>query len=269
MATLAPLVHPTTVALDDEAARPPAGLPKNEVLDRELEAIRERIEELILALGAEGTRALLVVLQGRDASGKDGVVKKVFGDVNPSYCQVHSFKRPTPLELRHDFLWRVHQVVPPAGTVGIFNRSHYEDVLVVRVRNLVPEALWDRRYQHINDFERMLVDHGVTILKFALHVSREEQRQQLEERLSDPTKNWKFEVGDLKERALWDQYTVAYQEMIRRCGTPWAPWYLVPGDKKSARDYLVAEVVLEALERMAPRYPAADPEVLALRGTIT
>lgn len=269
MATLSPLVHPSFVPLDDAAARAPEGLPKNAELDAKMASMRNRIEELILTLGAEGSRALLVVLQGRDASGKDGVVKKVFGDVNPSYCQVTSFKRPTPLELRHDFLWRVHQVVPPAGTVGIFNRSHYEDVLVVRVRNLVPESLWSRRYQHINEFERMLVDHGVTIIKFALHVSREEQRKQLEERLSDPTKNWKFEVGDLKERALWNDYTIAYQEMMQKCGTPWAPWYLVPGDKKGARDFLVAEVVLETLERMAPQYPPADAEVLALRGTIT
>jgi PPK2 family polyphosphate:nucleotide phosphotransferase len=268
MATLKPLIHPTSIALDDQAALPPAGLAKNGDLDRAVAEMRHRIEELQLALGAEQRRALLIVLQGRDASGKDGVIKKVFGDLNPTYCQVNSFKRPTPLELRHDFLWRAHQLVPPAGVIGIFNRSHYEDVLVVRVHNLVPESAWSRRYQHINDFERMLVDHGVTILKFHLHVSREEQREQLEERLTDPTKNWKFEVGDLKERARWDEYTVAYEEMLRRCSPEWAPWYLVPGDKKSPRDFLIAEVVVETLERMAPRYPPADPEVLALRGTI-
>ena len=268
MATLKPLINPAVVTLDDQAALPPTGLPKNDELDRAVASMRKRIEVLQLALGAEERRAVLVVLQGRDASGKDGVIKNVFGDLNATYCQVSSFKRPTALELRHDFLWRAHQVVPPAGVIGVFNRSHYEDVLVVRVHNLVPEAVWSRRYQHINDFERMLVDHGVTILKFALHVSKEEQRQQLEERLADPAKNWKFEAGDLKERALWDQYTTAYQEMLRRCSTEWAPWYLVPGDKKRARDFLIGEVVVEALERMGPTYPAGDPEVLALRGTI-
>jgi len=266
--TLTPLIRPSHVDLRDEDALPPAGLLKGGDLDDRLAAIRRRLEELQLALGAEDRRSLLVVLQGRDTSGKDGVVKKVFGDLNPSYCRVSSFKRPTPLELRHDFLWRAHQVAPPAGVIGIFNRSHYEDVLVVRVHNLVPEALWRRRYQHINDFEKMLTDHGVTILKFMLHISKEEQRQRLEERLADPTKNWKFEVGDLKERARWDEYTEAYREALVQCSTEWAPWYLVPADKKSARDLLVGEVVVHAMERLAPQYPPADPEALALRGTI-
>jgi PPK2 family polyphosphate:nucleotide phosphotransferase len=265
---LKPLIRPAAVSLGDQDALPPAGSPKGRAADDRLAAIRKRLEELQLALGAEERRALLVVLQGRDASGKDGVIKKVFGDLNPLYCQVHSFKRPTPLELRHDFLWRAHQVIPPAGVIGIFNRSHYEDVLVVRVHGLVPESLWRRRYQHINDFERMLTDHGVTILKFHLHISKEEQREQLEERLTDPTKNWKFEPGDLKERDRWDAYTAAYQEAVVQCATEWAPWYVVPSDKKAARDVLIGEVVLETMERMAPVYPPADPEVLALRGTI-
>ncbi len=270
MPILKPLIRPVpgAIALGDREALPPERLPKGDELEKRVAAIRVRLETLQLALGAEDRRAVLVVLQGRDASGKDGVVKKVFGDLNPAYCQVSSFKRPTPLELRHDFLWRVHQVVPPAGVIGIFNRSHYEDVLVVRVHNLVPEALWRRRYQHINDFERILTDHGVTILKFMLHISREEQRQRLEERLDDPTKNWKFEAGDLKERERWDDYTAAYQDALAQCSTEWAPWYLVPADKKAARDFLIGEVVLEAMERLAPRDPAADPEVMALRGTI-
>jgi PPK2 family polyphosphate:nucleotide phosphotransferase len=270
MPVLKPLVRPApgAVHLDDRDALPPEGLPKGDELEERVAAIRVRLEKLVLALGAENRRAVLVVLQGRDACGKDGVIKKVFGDLNPAYCQVSSFKRPTPLELRHDFLWRVHQVIPPAGVIGVFNRSHYEDVLVVRVHNLVPEALWRRRYQHVNEFERILADHGVTILKFMLHVSREEQRERLEARLADPTKNWKFEAGDLKERDLWDQYTTAYQEALVQCSTEWAPWYLVPADKKAARDFLVGEVVLEAMERLAPRYPAADADVLALKGKI-
>ena len=265
---LLPVTGPGPVNLDDAAALPSHDLPTGKDADERLTAIRSRIEALQLTLGAEERRALLVVLQGRDTSGKDGVVKKVFGDLNPSFCQVSSFKRPTPLELRHDFLWRAHQVVPPAGVIGIFNRSHYEDVLVVRVHQLVPESLWRKRYDHINDFERMLTDHGVTILKFMLHISREEQRKRLEERLADSTKNWKFEAGDLGERKLWDQYTQAYQDVLARTSTAWAPWYVVPGDKKSARDLLIGETVLDTLEKMAPRYPAAAPDVLALRGTI-
>jgi PPK2 family polyphosphate:nucleotide phosphotransferase len=265
---LAPLIDPGPVRLRDDDAVPRLPLPKGDELDHQVDALRDRLEEMAQALGAEQARAVLVVLQGRDTSGKDGVIRKVFGDLNPAYCQVSSFKRPTPLELRHDFLWRVHAVVPPAGTIGVFNRSHYEDVLVVRVHSLVPEALWRARYQHINDFERLLTDHGVTILKFLLHISKEEQRERLEERLADPTKNWKFAVGDLKERGLWDQYTTAYEELLERTSTEWAPWYLVPADKKGARDLLIAEVVVDALERLAPRFPAAVPDVLALRGRI-
>lgn len=266
---LKPLIDPGKVTLTDADALPSNGLPKGDEADKALADIRRRIEELQLVLGAEGRRSLLVVLQGRDTSGKDGVIKKVFGDLNPMYCQVTSFKRPTPLELRHDFLWRAHQAVPPAGMIGVFNRSHYEDVLVVRVHDLVPEKLWRKRYQHINDFERMLVDHGVTILKFALHISKEEQRQRLEDRLADDQKNWKFEAGDLKERGVWDEYTAAYQDMLERTSTEWAPWYLVPGDKKTARDLLIGKVVVETIEQMAPQYPKADPEVLRYRGKIT
>jgi len=264
---LKPLIHPASVDLSDPAATTESPLEGKEAEARLVE-IRARIEALQLALGAEQTRALLVVLQGRDASGKDGVVKKVFGDLNPTYCQVTAFKQPTPLELRHDFLWRAHQAVPAAGMIGIFNRSHYEDVLAVRVHSLVPESLWRLRYQHINDFERMLTDHGVTILKFMVHISREEQRQQLEERLEDPNKNWKFAASDLKERARWDDYTQAYHEMFLRTSTEWAPWYLVPGDKKTARNLLIGETVLATLERMDPKFPPGDPSVMALRGKI-
>lgn len=266
---LKPLINPGKVTLTDADALPSNGFAKGNEADQALAEIRRRVEELQLALGAEERQSLLVVLQGRDTSGKDGVIKKVFGDLNPMYCQVSSFKRPTPLELRHDFLWRAHQVVPAAGMIGIFNRSHYEDVLVVRVHDLVPEQLWRKRYQHINDFERMLADHGVTILKFALHISKEEQRQRLEDRLADDQKNWKFEAGDLTERGFWDQYTAAYQDILELTSTKWAPWYLVPGDKKAARDLLIGGVVVEALEKMAPQYPKAAPDVLSYRGKIT
>lgn len=268
MAHLTPLVDPGRIRLRDRDATPSAGYLKGEERAERMDALRRRIEELAEALGAEQRRALLVVLQGRDTAGKDGTIRRVFGDLNPAYCRVQTFKRPTPLELRHDFLWRVHALVPPAGQIGVFNRSHYEDVLVVRVHSLVPESLWKLRYAHLNDFERMLTDHGVTILKFFLHISRDEQRRRLEERLADPSKNWKFELGDLKERSFWDDYTSAYEEMLRRTSTRWAPWYLVPADRKGARDQLVAEVVAETLERMDPQFPAADPEVLQWRGRI-
>ncbi len=267
-ARLRPLIRPGPVALPDADARSSYDFPKNHELNEQLEALRDRIEARGSALAAEGTRAVLVVLQGRDTAGKDGTIRKVFGDVNPAYCVVHSFKQPTPLELRHDFLWRVHQAVPPAGVIGVFNRSHYEDVLVVRVHELVPEPLWRKRYDHINAFERLLADHGVTVLKFMLHVSKEEQRSRLEARLDDPSKNWKFSVGDLEERKHWKAYTAAYEEMLERTSTEWAPWYVVPADKKSARDLLVAEVVAEALDRLDPRFPAADPKVLDYRGKI-
>ena len=267
-----PILHPhspdTRPRLTDAHAAPPADLPSKDALDAALEKHAVRLAALQAALGAEGTRALLIVLQGRDACGKDGTIRRVFAGLNPALASVSSFKRPTPLELRHDYLWRVHQALPPRGSIGIFNRSHYEEVLTVRVHGLVPEATWRRRYQHINEFERMLADEGTTILKLFLHISKEEQRKRLEERLDDPTKNWKFEAADLRERALWDDYTAAYEEMLERCSTAWAPWYVVPSDRNKARDFLVGDVVLAALEAMNPRYPTADPEVLKMRGKI-
>jgi PPK2 family polyphosphate:nucleotide phosphotransferase len=249
-------------------ATPPTGVPEKDQADQAIKDLGQRLEGLQAALGAEGTRALLVVLQGRDACGKDGTVRRVFGRLNPAWCTVTSFKRPTSLELRHDYLWRVHQVVPARGTVAIFNRSHYEDVLAVRVHGLVPETVWRTRYDQINEFERMLTEEGTVILKFFLHVSREEQRKRLEERLEDPVKNWKFEAGDLAERALWSDYSAAYEEMLERCSTAHAPWFLVPADRNRARDFLVAQIAVKALEAMNPQYPRADPDVLLWRGKV-
>jgi PPK2 family polyphosphate:nucleotide phosphotransferase len=214
----------------------------------------DRLQE---ALYAEGKRALLVVLQGMDTSGKDGTIRRVLGRLNPQGVILTSFKTPTSVELSHDFLWRVHLAVPSRGTIGVFNRSHYEDVLVVRVHGLVSEEVWRPRYEQINQFEKILSQNGLTILKFMLHISREEQRQRLLARLDDPEKYWKFSPGDLKERALWDAYTAAYEEMLERTSTPWAPWYVVPADRKPVRDVLVAEVILEALERLGPTFPPA------------
>lgn len=241
--------------LTDALAAPPAGAPsKAEAQDR-VDALTKSLDQLQEALYAEGTRALLVIFQGRDTAGKDGATRKVFGPLNPQGLMVTGFKVPTPLELAHDFLWRIHQATPPAGTIGIFNRSQYEDVLVVRVHQLVPESVWRPRYAQINQFERMLTENGVTILKFYLHISREEQRERLAARLEDPSKYWKFSAGDLDERKRWDGYTAAYQEMLARTNTSWAPWYLVPADKKYYRDLVVAQVVTDTLSVMAPKYP--------------
>ena len=247
---------------------PPESLPDKKALELRFDALRERLADLQGALGAEGTRSLLVVLQGRDAAGKDGLIKRVFERINPALMRITSFKRPTTTELDHDYLWRVHQSLPPRGSIGVFNRSQYEDVLAVRVHQLVPEKVWRRRYDHINAFEKMLGDEGMVIRKFFLHISKAEQLARLNDRLDDPRKNWKFELGDLKERGVWDEYTAAYEEMLERCSTPEAPWYVVPADKNKPRDFLVAEVLVEALEMMDPKYPEADPEVLALRGKL-
>jgi PPK2 family polyphosphate:nucleotide phosphotransferase len=232
-------------------------------------ALLERLAHYQSALYAEGRRALLVVLQGRDAAGKDGLIRKVFGAFGPQGCQVTSFSAPSEAELAHDFLWRVHLAAPPRGRVGVFNRSHYEDVLAVRVRELAPEEVWRRRYDHINDFERLLTDEGTTVLKFFLHISQEEQRERLRRRLTNPEKNWKFREGDLDDRALWTGYARAYEDALSRCSTPWAPWYVVPADKKPVRNYLVAHVLVDTLARMDPQYPRASPAVLTHLERIT
>jgi PPK2 family polyphosphate:nucleotide phosphotransferase len=265
---LTPVPPGARLSLDDDDARAPKDLPNGDQLRVDIVPLLERLEKFQRALYAENRRALLVVVQGRDTAGKDGLVRRVFGPLDPQGCIMTAFKRPSELELSHDFLWRVHQQVPPKGAIGIFNRSHYEDVTAARVRKLVPETVWSRRFGQINDFERMLTDSGITILKFFLHISRKEQKERLEQRLKDPTKNWKFDPMDLQERTLWDDYTEAYRDVLARCSTEWAPWYLVPADKKAARDFLVAEVVLKTLEKMDPQFPRANPEVLKLASEI-
>jgi len=217
----------------------------------------ERLAELQEVLYAEGKHALLIILQAMDAAGKDGTIKQVMSGVNPQGCIVTSFKAPTPLELAHDFLWRVHQHAPPKGYLGIFNRSHYEEVLIVRVHNLVPEKVWRERYEHINNFEKLLADNGVAILKFFLHISKDEQKERLEKRLADKSKNWKFNPGDLKERDLWDNYMEAYEDAINKCNTPWAPWHVVPANKKWYRNLVISECIVEALESLDLKYPPA------------
>lgn len=221
-----------------------------------------KLKTLQAELYGDGRYAVLVVLQGRDAAGKDGTIRTVFGACNPQGCDVTSFKEPTPLELSHDFLWRIHNAVPARGTLGIFNRSQYEDVLAARVRGTVAEPIWDARYDQINDFERMLSQNNVVILKFFLHVSRGEQRRRLLKRVQREDKNWKFREADLDDRRLWDSYTAAYHDMLRRTSTKVAPWYLVPADNKQLRNYLVTGIVVRALRKLKLRFPDADPNVL-------
>jgi PPK2 family polyphosphate:nucleotide phosphotransferase len=241
--------------LSDAEARVSGGVPNEDELRKRLARLCARMDEFQNALYAESKQAVLVVLQARDGAGKDSTIRRVFGRLNPLGCTVTSFKAPTPLELSHDFLWRVHQAVPARGTIGVFNRSHYEDVLVVRVHRLVSEEVWRPRYEQINQFERLLTRNGVGILKFFLHISKEEQRERLRERLDDPAKYWKFNPGDLGEREKWDDYTLAYRDMLSLTSTPDSPWFVVPADKKLPRDVLVAQVVVEALERLDPRFP--------------
>ena len=239
-------------------------IPAGDALEDAAQQQSDRISELQRVLYADGSRALLIVLQGRDASGKDGTIRKVFTAVNPQGCEVTSFKAPTDLELRHDILWRIHARVPAHGMIGIFNRSHYEDVLVPRVHGSITKKEWLARYEQINEFERMLVANGTVILKFMLHISRDEQRVRLKDRLEDKTKNWKFRAGDLDDRALWEQYTKAYRGLLEHTSTDDAPWFVVPADDKDVRNWLIARTIADALEDLDLKYPKADKSVLEL-----
>ncbi len=263
MKTLQPLRPGHAPDLDDGEAAPPPGVPGGSRLREELAERLERVGEAAAALYAEGERAALFVLQARDTGGKDGTIRRVFGAVNPQSMALTSFAAPAGEERKHDFLWRVHRAVPEFGRVGVFNRSHYEDVLAARVRRLVPEEVWRGRFEQINDFERILVRNGITVVKLFLHVSRDEQKKRLLKRLDKPEKRWKFDPTDLQDRMLWDEYTAAYRDVFARCGTEHAPWYVVPADDKTVRDFLVAGIVADTLERMEPKIPEADPEVLA------
>lgn len=225
-----------------------------------------RISKLQERLYAEGKRALLLVLQGMDTSGKDGTTKIVMRDVNPQGVEVTSFKAPSKEELSHHFLWRVKQRVPARGMIGVFNRSHYEDILVVRVHNLVPKEIWSTRYEQINDFEKMLCEEYVKIVKVFLHISKDEQKKRLEERLAEKDKLWKFNPADLKEREFWKEYREAYEDALSKCSTAWAPWHIVPADKKWYRNLVVSHLVREALEEIDPEFPklAFDPKTVKI-----
>jgi len=225
---------------------------------RVLTALTKRLEELQETLYAQRRHKVLIVLQAMDTGGKDGVIRHVFEGVNPAGVRVASFKVPTLEELAHDYLWRVHKHTPGSGEIVIFNRSHYEDVLVVRVHELVDAAVWDRRYDHICAFERMLADEGTTILKFFLHISKDEQKERLQARLDDPTKHWKFAMADLGERKRWAEYMAAYEEMLNRTSTDVAPWTIVPADRKWFRNLVISRTIVDTLEGLGLAYPAAE-----------
>jgi len=223
-----------------------------------LKTLRGRLAELQRLLWAEDKHKVLVVFQAMDTGGKDGTIRNVFSGVNPQGIDVQNFKAPTDEELSHDYLWRIHDHAPTAGSLAVFNRSHYEDVLVVRVLGLVPENRWSRRYDHINAFEQMMADEGTTIIKFYLHISPEEQAERLKARLDDPTKNWKFNKSDLDHRQLWSDYMEAYEAALSRTSTEHAPWYIVPANRKWYRNVVVAQTIADTLEGLAMSYPDAE-----------
>ncbi len=229
---------------------------RRERAEADLQQVLSRLTDLQARLWAEARHPVLVVVQGIDAAGKDGTIRVIAGAFNPQGTPVSSFKVPSPLELSHDYLWRVHQRLPGKGEIAIFNRSHYEDVLIVRVHQLVPEKRWRKRYGHIRDFERMLTDEGVTIVKCFLAIDREEQRQRFQERVDDPTKRWKFSFGDLEERKRWDDYRAAFEEMLEETSTANAPWYLVPANRNWLRNLAVGEILADTLDDLQPAYPS-------------
>jgi PPK2 family polyphosphate:nucleotide phosphotransferase len=232
-----------------------AGFKSKEHAGEVLEKNLKRLDDLQYLLYADGGQALLVVFQAMDAGGKDGTIRHVMSGVNPQGCQVTSFKQPSELEMSHDFLWRIHRAVPAKGMIGIFNRSHYEDVLVVRVHDLVSKSVWSRRYDQINLFEKNLSENNVRIIKFFLHISKEEQKKRFLDRLGDKTKNWKLSPADTAEREYWNDYMRAYEDVLTRCSTPWAPWYVIPANHKWFRNLVVSQVIVDTLEEMKLKIP--------------
>lgn len=223
-------------------------------LNKELEALQE-------LLYAEGKHKVLIVLQAMDTGGKDGTIRHVFEGVNPQGVKVASFKAPTREELAHDYLWRIHKHTPGKGEITIFNRSHYEDVLVVRVHDLVPETVWSKRYEHIAAFEKALTDEGTTILKFYLHIDKNEQKERLQARLDEPHKNWKFSLGDLEERKLWDQYTAAFESALEKTSTESSPWYVIPANRKWYRNLVISSIIIEKLKSLNMSFPKAEDDL--------
>jgi PPK2 family polyphosphate:nucleotide phosphotransferase len=231
------------------------GYAEKKDVEDELDAQRKRIRHLQERLYAENRQSLLIVLQAMDTGGKDGTIRAVFQGVNPQGCQVWPFKAPSVEELEHDFLWRYHARTPARGMITIFNRSHYEDVLIVRVKQMIAEEVWRHRYRMINEFEHMLTLNNTTVIKFYLHISRDEQKRRLQARLDDPDKQWKFSSNDIKERQYWDLYQAAFEDAINQCSTAHAPWYAVPANKKWYRNLVIARTIADTLEAMNPQFP--------------
>jgi PPK2 family polyphosphate:nucleotide phosphotransferase len=225
---------------------------------KRLQELNLELQELQELLYAEGKHKVLVVLQAMDTGGKDGAIRRVFEGVNPQGVRVENFKVPTAEELAHDYLWRVHKVVPGSGEITVFNRSHYEDVLVVRVHDIVPKFIWKMRFDQINQFEKLLTENGTTILKFFLNIDKDEQKERLQARLDDPTKHWKFRLGDLEERKLWGKYMEAYQDVLNKTSTEFAPWYVVPANRKWYRDLVISTVIVEMLKGLKMTYPVPE-----------
>jgi PPK2 family polyphosphate:nucleotide phosphotransferase len=242
-----------------------AGIRSKEQCEASLAKNVARLFELQTRLGATREQAVLVVLQAMDAGGKDGTIRHVMTGLNPQACRVTSFKVPSSEEADHDFLWRIHHAAPRRGEIGIFNRSHYEDVLVVRVHKLAPKETWSARFAQINDFEKTLSQNRTIVLKFFLHISREEQAKRLLERIDDPQKNWKISPADLAEREYWDDYMEAYEEALERCSTKWAPWYVIPANKKWFRNLAVSQIIVDRMERLEMNYPPLKVDLAKLR----
>jgi len=249
----------TKISLDQFDPRAVDGDWKKKSARKRIAKNTEISRELAYRLYAENQRAVLLVLQGMDTAGKDGTIRTVMTGINPQSCQIVPFKQPSVEELDHDFLWRIHKAVPRRGNIGIFNRSHYEDVLIVRVHSLVPKAVWQSRYDRINEFEKLLTDGGMTLIKCFLHISKEEQRERLQSRLDKSHKNWKFSKADLDERKLWDDYYQAYEDALTKCNTSHAPWYIVPSDRKWYRNMVVSGILRDTLEKLDPQFPDSEP----------
>jgi PPK2 family polyphosphate:nucleotide phosphotransferase len=241
------------------------GWDKDHKMKSSLEKAVEKLDSLQYVLYAERKRALLIVLQGLDTGGKDGTIRHVMSGVNPQGCKVTPFKVPAGEETDHDFLWRIHNAVPGYGYIGIFNRSHYEDVLVVRVHNIVPKSQWARRYDQINNFEEFLTQNNVKILKFFLHISKDEQKKRLMDRIDDPDKHWKISEADFNERRFWNDYTAAYEDALTKCSTDLAPWYVIPSNKKWFRNLAVSHIIAETLEEMKLQLPKPSVDVKKLK----
>jgi len=244
------------------------GLKKGDKTETTVAKNIARLDELQYLMYAEHRRGLLVILQGADASGKDGTIRHVMTGVNPQGCRVTAFKVPSAEEADHDFLWRVHRAVPARGEIAIFNRSHYEDVLVARVRQLVPKSVWSGRYDQINQFEEFLVDNDIVVVKFFLHISKDEQKRRLEERLDDPAKHWKLSASDFEDRKRWDEYVAAYEDVLSRCSTEAAPWYVVPADRKWVRNFAVSGILVETLEACRMKFPKPAVDVSRLKAAL-